>query len=176
MARKSILLVISILLTWITGIYSVFAEGIAFKMQGSIVETACAIDLGSRDQTIDMGSLSISHILRDGQGPARPFTIRLVNCSLEKQNSNRPDWQYFRVTFDGSHERGLFKVSGQAKGVGLEIRNQNNEVSIPGSAMLPQELTPGTRDLIYQLRLVANQQPLVAGNYNSQLAFKLDYE
>ncbi|WP_419236861.1 fimbrial protein [Serratia fonticola] len=169
MARKSIFLVLAM------GITGTFAEG-TLKMQGSIVETACAIDLGSRDQTIDMGSLSISQLLRDGQSAARPFTIRLVNCALEKQNDHRPDWQYFRITFDGPHERGLFNVSGQATGIGLEIRNQNNELSVPGSAMLPQQLTPGSRDLIYQLRLVANQQPLAAGQYNSQLAFKLDYE
>ena len=175
MARKSIWLGLVAGLAWMTLSFSASAA-VALTMQGSIVETACAIDLGSRDQTIDMGSLSISHLLRDGQGAARPFTIRLVNCSLEKQQGNRPDWQYFRITFDGPHERGLFKVSGQAKGVGLEIRHQDNELSIPGSAMSPQQLTPGTRDLIYQLRLVANQQPLAAGQYNSQLAFKLDYE
>lgn len=175
MARKSISMIFSLVLACMTVPFSVSSEG-TLKMQGSIVETACAIDLGSRDQTIDMGSLSISHILRDGQGATRLFTIRLVNCALEKQNDRRQDWQYFRITFDGPHEDGLFNVSGQAKGVGLEIRYQNNELSIPGSAMLPQQLTPGTRDLIYQLRLVANQQPLSAGQYNSQLAFKLDYE
>lgn len=175
MARKSIWLGLAVGLAWMTLSFSASAA-VTFKVRGSIVETACAIDLGSRDQTIDMGSLSISQLLRDGQGAARPFTIRLVKCSLEKQQDNRPDWQYFRITFDGPHERGLFNVSGQAKGVGLEIRNQDNELSVPGSAMSPQQLTPGARDLIYQLRLVANQQPLEAGKYNSQLAFKLDYE
>ncbi len=175
MARKSIWLVLSLGLVGIAGTFSVSAA-VSLTMQGSIVETACAIDLESRDQTIDMGSLSISHLLRDGQGVARPFTIRLVNCSLERQHGHRPDWQYFRITFDGPHERGLFNVTGQAKGVGLEIRNQNNELSVPGSAMSPQQLTPGTHDLLYQLRLVANQQTLAAGQYNSQLAFKLDYE
>ncbi|CAI0972294.1 fimbrial protein [Serratia fonticola] len=175
MAYKSLPLVISMGLVLMAGAFSGLAKG-ALKMQGSIIETACAIEVGSRDQTIDMGSLSISQLLRDGQGADRPFTIRLVNCALEKQNDHRSDWQYFRITFDGPHERGLFNVSGQIKGVGLEIRNQNNELSVPGSAMLPQQLTPGSRDLIYRLRLVANQQPLSAGQYNSQLAFKLDYE
>ncbi|CAI1221114.1 TPA: fimbrial protein [Serratia fonticola] len=175
MAHKSIWPVFALGLAGMTPSFSASAA-VTLKVQGSIVETACAIDLGNRDQTIDMGSLSISHLLRDGQGAARPFTIRLVNCSLEKQQGNRPDWQYFRITFDGPHERGLFKVSGQAKGVGLEIRDQDNKLSVPGSAMSPQQLTAGTHDLIYRLRLIANQQPLAAGKYNSQLAFKLDYE
>lgn len=175
MAHKSICPSLVMGLAWMTTAFGTCAE-VALRVQGSIVETACAIDLGSRDQTVDMGSLSISNLLRDGQSTARPFTIRLVNCTLEKQQSNRPDWQYFRITFDGPHEHGLFNVNGQAKGVGLEIRDKNNTLSIPGSTMAPQQLTPGTRDLIYQLRLVANQQPLAAGKYNSQLAFKMDYE
>jgi type 1 fimbria pilin len=151
------------------------AEG-SVRMQGSIIETACAIDVGSRDQTIDMGSLPVSQIRRDGQGPAHPFVIRLVKCALERASPTHSDWQYFRVTFDGLHQRNLFGVNGQAKGVGLEIRRQDGEVALPGLAMSPQEIVPGTRDLAFQLRLVANQAPLVSGLYQSQLRFKLDYE
>lgn len=148
----------------------------AVRVQGSIIETACAIDVGSRDQTIDMGSLPLGQIVRDGQGILRPFTIRLVNCTLERQNPVTPNWQYFRVTFNGAHEQGLFRVSGQAEGVGLEIRREDGEVVIPGQAMSPQTLTPGMRDLAYRLRLVANHRALTAGQYYSQLRFKLDYE
>lgn len=147
------------------------------KMSGSIIETACAIDVGSRDQTINMGSLSLSDIRRDGQGPVHPFVIKLVNCVLERQNPNKPNWQYFRVTFDGAHQHGLFSVNGQAKGVGLQIqRNDGGEIIVPGQALSAQTLTQGSRDLAYELRLVANHTPLVSGQYYSQLSFKLDYE
>ncbi len=40
--------------------------GASIKMQGSIIETACSIDVGSRNQTIDMGSLPLAAIHRDG--------------------------------------------------------------------------------------------------------------
>lgn len=152
-----------------------YAEG-TVKMYGSIIETACAIDVGSRDQTIDMGSIPISQIKRDGQGPARPFTIRLVNCTFEREDPNQPDWKYFRVTFDGERENKLFAISGEAKGVGLEIRRQDGEMAVPGQAMSPQDLTQGTRDLIYQLRLVADHHSLRSGLYHSLIRFKLDYE
>ncbi|EKT54409.1 fimbrial protein [Providencia burhodogranariea] len=152
------------------------AQG-SVQMQGSIIETACAIDVGSRDQTIDMGSLALTQIHRDGQGPVRPFVIRLVNCVLERQNPDKPNWQYFRVTFDGPHDHGLFGVNGQAKGVGLQIqRDDDGEIALPGQVMSVQTLTRGTRDLTYQLRLVANHDALAAGQYYSQLRFKLDYE
>lgn len=158
------------------GSSTVRAQG-AVKMHGSIIETACAIDVGSRDQSIDMGSLPLTQIIRDGQGPTRPFSIRLVNCVLERQDANKPHWQYFRVTFDGLHEKGLFGVNGQAKGIGLQIqRGSDGEIAIPGQGMSNQTLMPGSQDLIYQLRLVANRQPLASGQYYSQLRFKLDYE
>ncbi|MGO2333436.1 fimbrial protein [Providencia sp.] len=160
----------------ITVISSANAQG-EVKLRGSIIETACAIDVGSRDQTIDMGSLSLIQIRRDGQGPARPFVIRLVNCVLEHPNPNQANWQYFRVTFDGPQLRGLFHVQGQAKGVGLQIqRDDDGEIAVPGEGMSTQSLMPGTRDLVYQLRLVANHDPLASGQYTSLLRFKLDYE
>lgn len=147
------------------------------KMRGSIIETACAIDVGSRDQTVEMGSLPLTQIRRDGQGPARPFVIRLVNCVLERPNPNKPNWQYFRVTFDGPQSRGLFGIQGQAKGVGLQIqRDDDGEIAVPGKSLSAQLLTLGTRDLAFQLRLVANQDPLASGQYTSLLRFKLDYE
>ncbi|GKO93641.1 hypothetical protein NUBL17186_46870 [Klebsiella quasipneumoniae] len=67
-------------------------------------------------------------------------------------------------------------MSGQVKGVGLEVRNQNNELAIPSNAILPKKLMLGTRDSIYRLRLLPNQLPSSVLQYNSQIAFKLDYE
>ncbi|EMT6574942.1 TPA: type 1 fimbrial protein [Providencia rettgeri] len=160
----------------LTAVSTAHAQG-SVSMNGSIIETACAIDVGSRDQTIDMGSIALTQIRRDGQGPARPFVIRLVNCVLERQNPDKPNWQYFRVTFDGSHDRGLFGVNGQAQGVGLQIQREGDgEIAIPGQGMSVSALTAGTKDLTYRLRLVANNHPLASGQYYSQLRFKLDYE
>lgn len=154
----------------------VYAQG-SVKMSGSIIETACAIDVGSRDQTIDMGSLALTQIRRDGQGPVHHFVIRLVNCVLESPNLNKPSSQYFRVTFDGAHSRGMFHVQGQAKGVGLQIqRHEDGEIAVPGKGMSIQSLTSGSRDLVYQLRLVSNHDSLASGQYASVLRFKLDYE
>ncbi|MEQ5733415.1 fimbrial protein [Providencia alcalifaciens] len=150
--------------------------GASIKMQGSIIETACSIDVGSRNQTIDMGSLPLAAIHKDGQGPARTFHIRLVNCVLARQNPAKPNWQYFQVTFDGSQSQGLFQVDGQASGVGLQIQREDGEIAIPGKSLSHQTLSIGERDLSYNLRLVANKNALIAGQYSSHIRFKLDYE
>lgn len=160
--------------------FSVYANdssaSATIKMRGSIIETACSVDVGSRDQTIDMGILPLSTLHRDGQGPIRPFHIRLDNCVLARQDPAKPNWQYFRVTFDGSQSRGLFKIGGQASGIGLQIQREDGEIAIPGKGLPRQRLSVGERDLSYRLRLIANQDALMSGQYSSQLRFKLDYE
>lgn len=145
-------------------------------MNGSIIETACSIDISSRDQTIEMGSLSISQMIRDGQSNTKNFSIKLINCVLERTETKKPNWQYFTVTFDGVHDGSLFTVNGQAEGFGIEISSADGEVVYPGKVMSSQELTDGNRDLNYKLRLIRNNKVLEPGNYFSLIKYKLDYE
>ncbi|QGH61593.1 fimbrial protein [Serratia proteamaculans] len=146
------------------------------NMQGSIIDTPCAIDVPSRDQTIDMLSLPLGQIIRDGHGPTRPFSIHLVNCALTPMLPNRPDWSYFRVTFDGptTHDD-LFNLNGEARGVGLQIADSAGAIAIPGKQMPANDLQIGSMRLDYTLRLVGNHQTLRAGTYQTTLRFKLDY-
>lgn len=145
------------------------------NMVGAIIETACAIDTMSRDQTINMGTLPISQIARDGQGLMRPFSIRLVNCVLARQNQSLPDWHYFQITFDGPAEAGLFGVEGDAKGVALQLTDSLGNIARPGAPLPLGEIATKDMLLNYSLRLVSNQQALRAGEYSSTVKFKMDY-
>lgn len=146
------------------------------NMAGSIIDTPCAIDVPSRDQTIDMATLPLGQIIRDGQGPTRPFSIQLVNCTLTPLLPNRPDWSHFQVTFDGptAHDN-LFSVSGRARGVGLQIADAAGVIAIPGKPMPAYGLQLGDMRLNYTLRLMGDHQTLRAGTYQTTLRFKLDY-
>ncbi|WP_154753648.1 fimbrial protein [Erwinia sorbitola] len=145
------------------------------NMQGAIIETACAIDTQSRDQTIDMGVLPISQIARDGRGLAHDFAVQLVQCSLTRHNSSLKNWQHFKITFDGQNDSGLFSINGQAKGVALEIIDSNGFVASPGNPLPVSNILSGNMQLNYSLRLVSNKQALRPGNYSSALRFKMDY-
>jgi len=145
------------------------------NMQGAVIETACAIDTDSRDQTIDMSVLPLSQIMRDGQGGIRPFSIRLVNCVLERIDENLPQWQRFQVTFDGRMDNGLFGVDGQAQGVALQLADSYGNIITPGMPSPSFDITEGDRMLNYSLRLVSNQQVLRSGAYTSTIRFKMDY-
>lgn len=145
------------------------------NMEGAIIETPCAIDTDSYDQTIDFSVLPLSQIIRNGDGGTRAFTIRLVNCVLGRADPTLPDWQRFQMTFDGEHRNGLFEVLGDARGVALQIADSQGRVAYPGEALPAGALTAGNKQLHYSIRLVGNQQVLRAGHYYSTVRFKLDY-
>lgn len=145
------------------------------NMQGAVIETACAIDTDSRDQTIDMSVLPLSQIIRDGQGLTRPFSIRLVNCVLDRVGENLPQWQRFQVTFDGRVDNGLFGIDGQAQGVALQLADSFGNIITPGTPSPTFDITEGEPKVNYSLRLVSNQQVLRSGAYTSTIRFKMDY-
>lgn len=146
------------------------------EMQGSIIDTPCAIDVADRNQSIDMSVIPVSQIMRDGQGPTRPFTIRLINCVLTPLKPGQPMVSRFSVTFDGATTNdNLFAVSGEGKGVGLQIADANGNFADPGQPLAGGKLQPGNSNLDYTLRLVSNRQTLRAGTYAATIRFKLDY-
>ncbi|WP_241810702.1 fimbrial protein [Serratia sp. 14-2641] len=144
-------------------------------MEGAIVETACAIDVGSQDQTVDMGVVPLGQIVRDGRGNTRPFTIQLVDCQLSAPTPAAPEWRYFQVTFDGPADRGLFAVNGDSRGIALRITDSRGNVARPGDRMPPGNIVPGSMGLNYFLDVMGNHEVLRAGAYQSTVRFKLNY-
>lgn len=143
------------------------------NMQGSIIDTACAIAVDSREQSIDMGVIPLADIVRDGHGHSKPFSIDLINCVLERPG--KESWKSFQVTFDGDAEGGLFGVHGGASGVGLQISDDLGNIAFPGKALPLMGVVPGNRQLNYSLKLVANNHAVKSGDYFSSIRFKLDY-
>jgi len=143
------------------------------NMQGAIIDTACAIAVESREQTIDMETVPLADIVRDGQGRSKPFSIKLVNCVVERPG--KKDWKQFQVTFDGDAEGDLFGVYGDASGVALQIIDHVGNTASPGKTLPLMDITPGDRQLNYTMKLVANNHALKLGSYFSSIRFKLDY-
>lgn len=145
------------------------------NMQGAIIDTACAIAVESRDQTIDMGVVPLSDIRRDGYGKSRPVAIHLVNCVIDRTDAKLPDWKQFQVTFDGDAEGELFGVQGEASGVALKISDKAGNIATPGNPLPLRDLISTSMQLNYTLKLVSNSHTLKSGDYFSSIRFKLDY-
>ncbi len=144
-------------------------------MSGEIVDTACTIETDSRDQIIDMGIIPLSIIKEFSKAPPKNFNIRLVGCRWERYSSNKNQWQTFDVTFDGPGVDNFFTVTGEAKGVQLEIRDEQGIQVIPGKTLPKKSIASGDMSLKYTLQLVTNHQRLQPGSYQTLLRFKIDY-
>ncbi|CAI0742356.1 PAP fimbrial minor pilin protein precursor [Serratia proteamaculans] len=145
------------------------------SMTGAIIDTACAIDIGSRAQAIVLPTLPVGQLIREGQGPTQPFAIRLVNCTLSRPDPRLPDWQTFQVTFDGPADGKRFRITGAAHGIALQIADGDGRIALPGVSLPLQAVKPGTLELPYTLRLVGNTERLRPGDYRAAVRFKLDY-
>lgn len=143
------------------------------NMQGSIIDTACAIAVDSREQSVDMGVIPVADIIRDGQGRSKPFSIRLVDCVLARPG--KEGWKHFQVTFDGDAEEGLFGVHGDTSGVGLQISDGLGNIALPGKALPLADVVPGNMRMDYAMTLVANNHAVKSGDYFTSIRFKLDY-
>lgn len=143
-------------------------------MQGSIIDTPCAIAVNDIDQAVEMGMSTTGELIHDGRGPAKVFHIHLMGCTLKPQQPHMPDWSWFQVTFDGMPEGELFSIAG-AEGIGLRITDQAGNVAKPGIPLPRAMLKPGSQVLEYSLRVVAAQHRLVAGDYRATVRFKVDY-
>ncbi|WP_273855346.1 fimbrial protein [Serratia liquefaciens] len=145
------------------------------NVQGSITDAACAIAVESRDQSINIGVIPLADIYRDGQGEGKEFSIKLINCLLEHPSGRLQAWKQFQVVFDGNAEGSLFNVQGGVTGVALRITDKFGNVAYPGKPLPLVDIQPGNMLLNYDIRLVANQRALKAGDYSSSIRFKLDY-
>ena len=165
------LLLLFLLAPYSQYIYS--KDSMYLTMQGSIMDTACAIDTGSYEQSIDMGTLPISLLRNQGQGQEQPFFITLIGCKLTSYTGE--PWKTFEISFDGLANGDWFATSGTARGVALSLADTNGIAILPGKKLAQQNIQTGKHILGYQLRLVSDRTPLRVGKYQTSIRFKLDY-
>lgn len=147
----------------------------AINIKGVIVERACAIEVGDRDQTFAMDTVPVSQIIRDGQGTKKSFNIRLVDCVLSRLGPDKLDSKYFTVTFSGEDDQGYFALSGKASGIALAITDEAGHQARNGYVMPPVAILPPEMIMSYSVNLVGNRKNLHAGDYQAAIRFTMNY-
>jgi type 1 fimbria pilin len=148
------------------------------QVRGSIIDTACAIDTGDKEQSIKLGTLPVSDLVNDGHGPEIPFTVHLVNCVLNGMETQAAHhWKDIRITFEGIPAEGeLFALQGSARGEALAIMDESGTVAAPGEPMPATAIEPGSMTLHYRMRLKGDHNPLRPGSFATSLRYFMEYE
>lgn len=140
-------------------------------LQGFVLDSSCTINMQDKYQRIDIPQVAVTGLYQRGYSSAFAFAVRLENCLLSA------DGKSLKITFTGpADSNGLFAISGEAEGVGIQLSQGDGSVIMPGKAVALPDI-PQTKNITlnYRLRLIADRKSLKTGAYRSTVNFNLDY-
>lgn len=99
------------------------------NLQGSVLDSSCTINMQDKYQQIDIPQVAATELYQRGYSSAFAFAIRLENCLLSDEKTETGNTGFLNMTFDGVVDNnGLFSVSGDAEGVGIQLSHAGGEV------------------------------------------------
>lgn len=152
--------------------FAIEGETSTVIFNGEIVESTCALATGSKNQVVQLGTVSANAFGgAGGTSMAKEFTINLTDCSLDNATAAT-------VTFSGDTAAdNALNVTGGAEGVGLQILQNGTPLNLDGSAAsVAQELEEGNNAMSFAARYIALDDDVTAGLANATASFTLNYE
>ena len=157
-------------------------------VRGALTESACRLAMDSAWQDVDMGTTATGALKKPGdQGTPVRVAIRLEDC-LPSPTSVRDAWSgdllwsrdqpSVTVSFVAPGEAlnpGLVRVTG-ASGLALRLTDglhRSVRLNGEGHALL---LEPGGNTLFYYIAPERTPAPLVAGEWQALIHFRLNYD
>ena len=149
---------------------AVWAQG-TVKLKGAILESACAISPDNVFQTVELGTIPLKTLERNGISQAYPFKIKLINCVLSDDSSDGN--KSIEVTFSpGSHG---YVEPLQDRGVALMVQDEKGHQITPGVPLPDIPIDSGEILLKYNIFLVANGKQVTSGNYYTTMNIVVSY-
>lgn len=155
---------------------------------GALAQGACQLNMESRDQQVDLGSIATSALRKPGDsGMPVPFTLKFTRCVhsggvQEDRYTGRLVWDpqqpVVTISFLASAEPempSLIQTAGTG-GIALRIEDSLHRTVIPGERGEPQFLTPGSNVLAFTVTPVRTTSPLIAGKFSAAVNFQVNYD
>lgn len=173
-------------------IASAFLSGIAsantvnggrVNFEGELVSAACAVDMSSMNQTIQMGQVRTASFATTGATSAAvPFDIKLTGCDTALIGSPAAP-QTVAVSFVGvasSTNPNALAISGgagTATGIGIQIRDSSGTpVRMDGTPGTAHEIDRTTMSIPFQASYISTAAAVTAGTANATATFALTYQ
>ena len=158
------------------------------EISGEFVNSPCVLDMSSADQSVDLGNVSRSQLLRPGdQASPVAFPLRFVDCnrasgSLMNERTGNLVWSAYQpvvsVAFlapaDADDPR-LVKVQG-VTGMGLRLTDALGRDVRLGSRGEPLFLAYGNDTLTWQVQPTRTRAALSNGAFRATVDFRFIYE
>ena len=158
------------------------------EISGEFVNSPCVLDMSSADQSVDLGNVSRSQLLRPGdQASPVAFQLRFVDCnrasgSLMNERTGNLVWSAYQpvvsVAFlapaDADDPR-LVKVQG-VTGMGLRLTDALGRDVRLGSRGEPLFLAYGNDTLTWQVQPTRTRAALSNGAFRATVDFRFIYE
>ncbi|QDL35807.1 type 1 fimbrial major subunit FimA [Serratia liquefaciens] len=157
----------------------VIVNGGKVHFKGEVVNSACAIDAGSVDQTIQLGQVRTSKLNTAGStSTSVGFNIQLNDCDISI--AKKASVAFVGTAVDASNPTVLAlqnSTAGGASNVGVQILdNRSSPLALDGSAFgAPITLNNGTNTIPFQARYYATGAA-TPGIANADATFKVQYE
>lgn len=157
--------------------FSVAANSGTINFVGTIVDTACAVDVESSNQTVDLGQVRLAAFKNTVGTPAgkqTAFVISLAGCdtSVSKAAS---------ITFKGipdSINNDVLAVGqgvGAARGIGIQITDKSGARIKLGEASATIPLMEGSTNLVFNAQYISTSSNPTAGNTIATARFIITY-
>jgi len=147
---------------------------------GSIVNTPCAVDVDSTNQTVTLGQYRQSSFKQTGDTSAPVnFSIGLVDCSVDVYKSAAITFK--GQTMDGKQDvlalNGGSASEQTAEGVGIQILQNSTPVTVDGSTPAgTTALLEGANNIAFQARYISTAETVSAGAADSMAEFTITYQ
>ncbi|WP_260513342.1 fimbrial protein [Serratia fonticola] len=149
---------------------AVRAQG-TVKLQGAILESACAISPDNAFQTVELGTIPLKTLERNGISQAYPFKIRLINCALSDDSGDGN--KSIEVTFSGFNEGHTGPL--RNSGLRLLVKDEQGHQVTPGIPLTDIPIYAGEMILKYNIFLVASNKRVIAGSYYTTINMVVSY-
>lgn len=145
------------------------------QLAGSIVDSACSINVGSTSQTISFKPLALSGLLSGDRSSVQPLTIFISDCIKPEHSRSASSSQGFQLIFEGQPHGKYFGIGGGARGVALQITDSQGKLISPGMVLVPSARANDGLLLNFSLMLVGSGQALEAGDYHATIKLSIQH-
>jgi major type 1 subunit fimbrin (pilin) len=149
---------------------SVATSTTTISVTGQIVPETCDIDIGSQNQSIDLGEYFVTAFPSAGSvTQSVPFSLNIKNCSTGITAA--------KIKFSGRviQNSSLFLLEGGGYDIGLQLLNAQNEAVVPGNVNTLR-LKGGDNTLSFYMHLMSSQSSVTAGYLNATIKMDIEYE